>query len=71
MQIKGVHKVIRVHSGAFLLPGIAAEFLDALQSSTATQLREWKVSKMLTMPNFITGGTYLFAPVSVYTLNQL
>jgi hypothetical protein len=69
--MKDVHKLLRVHSGAFLLPGIAADFLETVQSATGAELQKWKVSKLLSMPNFVTGGTFCLAPVSVQTLHQI
>jgi hypothetical protein len=60
-----------VHSEAFLLPGIAADSLAAMQSATAAELQKWKVSKLLNMPKFETCGTFLLAPVSVQTPDQI
>jgi hypothetical protein len=71
MQIKDVHKVMRAHSGAFMLPGIAAAFLSTLQTATVKDLQEWKVSKWLDMRSFVTGGNFLLAPVGIQTLNAI
>jgi hypothetical protein len=69
--MKDFHKVMRVRSGSFLLPGIAAAVLSALQGASAKDLKRWKLPKWLDTPSFITGSNFLLAPVSIQTLNQI
>jgi hypothetical protein len=71
MQIREMHKLLREYSGAYLLPAVAAEFLAAMQTATAAQLKSWKVSKFRDIPSFLTGGAFLLAPVSIQTLCQV
>jgi hypothetical protein len=71
MQVKEMHKMMRAHSGAFLLPGIAAAFLVTLQGATYKELQEWKISKWLDMRSFVTGGNFLLAPVGIQTLHAI
>jgi hypothetical protein len=63
--------LLRAHSGAYLLPAITAEYLAAVQTATAEELREWKVSKFRDIPSFLTGGAFFLAPVSIQTLCKI
>jgi hypothetical protein len=69
--MKDFHKIMRVHSGSFMLPGIAAVVLGALQGATAEDSKRWKLPKWLDIPNFVAGSNFLLAPVSLQTLHQI
>jgi hypothetical protein len=71
MQIRDAHKLLRAHSGAYLLPAVAADFLAAMQGATAKQLQQWKVPRYLDVPSLVVGGSFLLAPVGLQTLSQI
>jgi hypothetical protein len=57
-------KMLRPQTALCLLPGVAADVITALQGDSATQQKAWGVSNTFSIQSFVTGGNFLFAPVS-------
>jgi hypothetical protein len=68
MQVITDLKYIRAQTAAYLLPAMEAEVMAALRAASPSQLKECRVPKDLTLASFVTGGNFLFSPVSQQVL---
>jgi hypothetical protein len=64
MQVITGLKYIRAQTAAYLLPVMRAEVMAALRAASPSQLKECRVPKDFTLTSFVTGGNFLFSPVS-------
>jgi hypothetical protein len=69
MQALSDMKYLRAQTAAYLLPGMAVELVQALRDASAKQLKACGVPKEMTIASFITGGNFLFAPLSQQVVN--
>jgi hypothetical protein len=61
-------KYLRAQTAAYMLPAMAAEVVAMLRDASPNQLEECRVPKDLTIASFITGGNFLFSPLSQHVI---